>query len=460
MNGHDQTFSLTTRIERPAADVFAWHERPGALERLCPPWERIELSGAPCGIRDGARVRVRGRVGPFWSHWCVEHRDYVEGSQFRDVQLSGPFAKWDHLHQIKPDGPAASLLTDTISYRLPAGFFGQAIGGGFTLRKLARMFAWRHAVTRADLENTSRYGEVRRQRILVSGASGLIGRSLVPFLQTQGHEVLRLVRREPADSSEIFWDPARAEIDATKLEGVDAIVHLAGENVAGGRWTAGRRERILRSRVDGTRTLVLALTKLARKPTTFISASAVGFYGERGEQQVTEQSGIGHGFLPEVCLAWETHAEGATRLGVRTALMRFGVVLSPAGGALAKMLPIFRAGMGGRLGAGNQWMSWISIDDAVGAIYHALCDSRCTGPINAVAPEPVRNAEFAATLGRVLARPAILPVPALVLQGLFGQMADKTVLTGTRVLPERLQATDYDFRHLDLEAALRHVLGR
>ncbi|HEX2852893.1 MAG TPA: TIGR01777 family oxidoreductase [Opitutaceae bacterium] len=457
---NEYVFKLTTRIARPAAEVFAWHERPGALERLCPPWERIEVIASQGGIRDGARVVVRGKVGPFSTTWRVEHRDYVPGEKFRDVQLSGPFSKWEHLHEITAEGPAASLLTDTITYRLPFGALGNALGGGFVRRKLERMFAWRHAVTRADLESSARYGEVRRRRILISGASGLVGRALGPFFQTQGHEVLRLVRQTPKDEAEIFWDPSRGELDAGKLEGVDAVIHLAGENVGGGRWTAARRERIMRSRVEGTRTLVLALAKLRKKPETLVSASAVGFYGERGSDVLSEGDRIGHGFLSEVCLAWETHAEGAARLGIRTVLLRFGVVLSPAGGALAKLLPAFRAGCGGRLGSGAQWMSWISIDDAVGAIHHALLDDRCSGPVNAAAPQPVQNAEFATTLGRVLQRPAVLPVPATVLRLGFGRMAEETILTSTRAVPEKLQETGFEFRHAGLETALRHVLGR
>lgn len=455
----DHVFTLNVRIARSAADVFAWHERPGALARLCPPWERIELIGSHDGIRDGARVRLRAKAGPFWTKWLVEHRDYVAGEKFRDVQLSGPLASWEHLHEIKAERSGSSFLTDTITYRLPYGAVGNAVGCAFVRRRLERMFAWRHAVTRADLEKTARYGEVGSLRILVSGASGLIGHALVPFLQTQGHEIRRLVRRAPKDESEIFWDPTRGELDPAKLEGVDAVIHLAGENV-GRRWTSARRERIMRSRVDGTRTLVLALAKLARKPKVFVSAAAVGFYGDRGDEILSERSEIGHGFLPEVCLAWETHAEGAERLGVRTVLTRFGVVLSPAGGALAKMLPVFRAGVGGRLGAGTQWMSWVSIDDVVGAIYHALLDTRCSGPVNVVGPVPVRNAEFAAALGRVLERPTILPVPASVLRLAFGQMAEETVLISSRVTASKLQETGYEFRHTDLEGALRHVLGR
>jgi uncharacterized protein len=453
-------FQVSTRIARPAAEVFAWHERRGALQRLCPPWEKIEVAGGFEGIRGGARATVRSKVGPIWLSWEMEHRDFVEGKQFRDVMLSGPFAKWEHLHEVVPDGPANSILTDTITFRLPGGELGKIAGEEFVRRRLARMFAWRHVVTRDDLEGAALYPRARPMRIVVAGASGLVGRALVPLLQTQGHEVIRLVRGRGAAAGEAVWDPSRGELEAAALEGADAIVNLSGENLGGGRWNAARQERILRSRVDATRTLVAAIGKMSRRPAVFVSASAVGFYGDRGDEALTEGSGIGTGFLPEVCLAWETHAEGAAKRGVRTALMRFGIVLSPAGGALAKMLPAFQAGLGGRFGDGRAWMSWISVDDAVGAIQHALLKEECAGAINVVSPRPVTNAEFVPTLAKVLGRPAMIPVPVAGLRLLFGKMADEALLASTRALPEKLHASGYRFRHQDLETALRHVLGR
>lgn len=454
----EEIFSRTTRIARPAAEVFALHERPGALARLCPPWERVEIVSASDGIRDGARVRVRNKVGHLWLNWDVVHRDYVAGGQFRDVQECGPFAHWEHLHRVEPDGTEACWLTDEINYRLPGGAAGRVLAGGMVRRKLERMFAWRHATTQADVERATQYGTVRARRIVIAGASGLVGRVLVPFLQTQGHTVVRLVRRKAKVADEVFWNPSTGELDAAALEGADAIINLAGENVGEGRWTSARREAILRSRVDATRTLVVALKQLAQKPEVFISASAIGFYGDCGDAVIGDGAPVGQGFLPEVCLAWETHAEGAARLGVRTALLRLGVVLTPAGGALAKMLPAFRAGLGGWMGDGRQWMSWISIDDAVDAIYRAVVDSHWTGAANVTAPNPVTNAEFAATLGRVLRRPAVVPVPAGILRVMFGQMADEALLASARAVPERLRAMGHRFRHPTLEVALRHVL--
>jgi uncharacterized protein (TIGR01777 family) len=294
--------------------------------------------------------------------------------------------------------------------------------------------------------------------VLIAGASGLIGRALAAELRARGHVVQRLVRRASSAPEEIAWDPAAGRLESAALAGVDAIVNLAGENLASERWTARRRESLRRSRVDATRTLVLALKNAGRKPAVFVSASAVGFYGDRGDEVLTEASAPGAGFLPEICLAWETHAEGAARLGVRTALLRFGVVLAAEGGALAQMLPLFRLGLGGRLGAGRQWMSWIARADAITAVRVVLENESWRGPLNVVAPAPVRNAEFTAALARALRRPAILPAPAWALRLAFGRMADEALLASTRAQPERLLAGGFEFRHLDLAGALAAIL--
>lgn len=298
-------------------------------------------------------------------------------------------------------------------------------------------------------------------KIVIAGASGLVGSALVPALRTARHDVFPLVRGRAASArDEIAWSPATGDIDRGGLEGADAIINLAGENLGAGRWTAARRERILRSRVEATRTLVTAIGQMASKPKVFASASAVGFYGDRGDSVLTERSGIGRGFLPEVTLAWETHAEGAAGFGVRTALLRFGLILAREGGALARMLPLFRLGLGGRLGSGQQWMSWISRDDVVGVIEHVLSDARCVGPINVVAPAPVTNVEFTAALARVLRRPAVLPAPAWALRTVLGRkLADEALLASTRAAPQRLGEVGYRFRHPAIESALRAVLA-
>lgn len=457
----DEIFSLTTRIACPAAEVFAWHERVGALERLCPPWEKVEVLEATGGVRDGARVTVRSKVGPCWTRWEVEHRDYVAGKQFRDVQMSGPFARWEHLHRVEADGADACRLTDEIVYRLPGGAAGRWFGGRLARNKIDRLFRWRHATTRADNElAVQRLRQGRPGRVLIAGASGLVGRALIPFLTTQGHTVVRLVRRAARNSGEISWDPAKGILDPTALAGVNAVVNLAGVNVGEGRWTPARRAAIMASRVQSTRTLVEAMRRAVHRPEVFVCASATGIFGERGAEILTEQSAEGRGFLVEVCQAWEAEARAAETLGVRTVRARFGVVLTPAGGALAKLLPVFRLGLGGRIGSGTQWMSWISVADVVGAIEHAMAVRACAGAMNFTAPEAVTNAEFTARLGAVLRRPTVCAVPAIALRAALGEMAQETILVSARAEPERLLATGYRFRDPELSGALRAVLGR
>ena len=298
-------------------------------------------------------------------------------------------------------------------------------------------------------------------KILVTGASGLVGSALVPRLTKGGHCVQRLVR--PPDASgpdEILWDPAAERIDTGSLEGIDAVVHLAGENIAGGRWTDARKGRIRTSRVSGTRLLTRAVAGLERPPSVFVCASAIGIYGDRGEELLTEDSAPGTGFLAEVCREWEAACAPAREAGIRVVNLRFGAVLSAAGGALKKMLLPFKLGLGGRLGSGRQSMSWVSIDDAVGAVDHSLHANALDGSVNVVAPKPVTNREFTRTLGRVLRRWTILPVPGFALRLLFGEMAQELLLAGARVEPRRLLEGGYVFLQPDLESALRHLLGR
>lgn len=296
--------------------------------------------------------------------------------------------------------------------------------------------------------------------VLISGASGLIGRSLVEELPNRGHTVRRLVRREATGEDEVSWNPGAGEIAAGALTGIDAIVHLAGENVASGRWTRRRRQAILSSRVDGLRTLTAALSQTRARPAVFVSASAVGFYGDAGDTLLDEASDHGDRFLADVCQQWEAGLHPLETMGLRTVAVRIGVVLSSQGGALAKMLPAFRAGLGGRIGDGRQWMSWISLEDLTRVFRHMLEDDRWRGPVNAVAPVAVRNHEFTRTLAEVIHRPAAIPVPAALLRLVLGGMADETLLASTRVTPKRLLEGGFEFRHPNLKSALRHELGR
>ena len=298
-------------------------------------------------------------------------------------------------------------------------------------------------------------------RTLVTGSSGLIGSALVPFLTTGGHKAVPLVRRPTGSSgSELHWNPEEDLVDETHLDGFDAVVHLAGENIAARRWSAKQKARIRDSRVKGTTLLARTLASLAHPPRVLISASAIGFYGDRGQDGLTEESTPGTGFLAETAQAWEQATEAAERKGIRVVRLRTGVVLSPAGGALKEMLLPFKLGVGGKVGSGEQWWSWIALDDVVGAIHHALTRDSVSGPVNLTAPHPVTNAEFTKTLGRVLSRPTIFPMPAFAARLAFGEMANELLLSSTRVEPRKLLATGYSFRYPELAPALRHLLGK
>jgi uncharacterized protein len=293
-------------------------------------------------------------------------------------------------------------------------------------------------------------------KVLVSGASGLIGSALLPPLQSSGYEVTHLVRGAASGKGDVAWDPTRS-LAPKSVSGFDAVIHLAGESIVG-RWTDAKKQRVRESRVQGTRNLAEALAAAPQAPRVFISASAIGYYGDRGEETLREESSSGSGFLPEVCREWEAAAEPATKAGIRTAQMRFGVVLSASGGALRKMLPPFRMGVGGNIGSGRQWMSWIDIDDVVGAIQQAMKRDTLHGPANVVGPNPVRNAEFTKTLASVLSRPAIFPMPAFAARLVFGQMADELLLASQRVEPAKLLSTGYVFQKPELRSALENIL--
>jgi uncharacterized protein (TIGR01777 family) len=296
-------------------------------------------------------------------------------------------------------------------------------------------------------------------RILLTGSSGLIGRALLPFLTAGGHEVTRLVRsRAPASGGLLSWEPGAGRIQVGELEGFDAVVHLAGETIAG-RWTSRKKTRILESRVQGTRLLSESLAQLRHPPRVLVAASAVGFYGDRRDEIVSEASPAGTLFLSKVASAWEAATEPAARGGIRVANLRLGFVLSAAGGGLAMMLLPFKLGVGGRVGNGHQYLSWIALDDVLGAVMHVFVSDSLRGPVNLVAPHPVTNLEFTKTLGRVLRRPTIFPLPAFAARLAFGDMAENLLLASTRAEPSQLLATGYRFQFPELEAALRHVLG-
>ena len=298
-------------------------------------------------------------------------------------------------------------------------------------------------------------------KIVVTGSHGFIAQALLPSLVSSGHTILRLVRSTPGvENNEYSWDPYNGKLDTSIFDGVDAVIHLGGESIAAGRWTTSNKQRILESRTIPTRFLADTLASCTSPPKTFICASAIGYYGDRGEEIVTEESSPGTDFLANVCREWEAATSPVATKGVRVVNLRFGLILSKAGGALAKLLLPFKFGVGGKLGSGNQYWSWISIDDVIGIIHHALMNQSVRGPVNIVSMNAVMSGEFTKILGKVLSRPAIVPAPAFALRLMLGEMADALLLSSARVHPKKLLDTHYNFQYTDLEGALQHLLGK
>ena len=295
-------------------------------------------------------------------------------------------------------------------------------------------------------------------KILVAGASGLVGSALIPALESDGGEINRLVRSSPK-GNEIEWHPNHGQIDTTRLEGFDAIINLAGENIAEGRWTDEKKRKIHDSRVNGTHLLAEAIAKLTQRPRAFLCASATGFYGDRDDEMLDETSDSGDGFLADVCREWERATAPAAKAGVRVVNLRFGPILAREGGMLGKMLTPFKMGMGGKVGSGKQYISWVAIDDVVGAIKLALADESIHGPLNVISPNRVTNEEFTKTLGGVLSRPTVMTIPAFAARLAFGEMADEMLMVSQRVTPKKLNDAGYQFKYPELESALRHYLA-
>jgi uncharacterized protein (TIGR01777 family) len=462
------TFTLRSAMPVSADELYAWHSRPLAFQRLQPLWERIDMKNV-MGVfgTDGYTVEFRTKVlGPVKGRWIAEAFDFRPGAGFQDRQVRGPFTFWNHTHRFIPDGTERSFLEEFIEYRMPGGALGRLFGGRMARRRLAAVFAYRHALTASDLRRHNLYRDRPRLTIAVTGSRGLIGSNLVPFLTTGGHRVVRLVTGESsapfADGTKwVGWNPS-APLSPETLDGVDAVVHLAGENVATGRWRESKKRKIIESRTTPTRYLAEAVAALPaeRRPRVLVSASAVGFYGNRGDEPLTEDSSRGTGFFPEVCTAWEEATNPARDAGIRTVNLRIGVVLTPAGGALGKQLFAFKAGLGAVLGSGKQWVPWITIGDVVGAIHHALMTETLSTPVNVCSPNSVTNREFTKTLGRVLRRPAFFWLPRFFLRTVFGEIADEALLASMKITPKQLHESGFVFDHPELEAGLRFVLGR
>lgn len=471
------TFSYRSEMPASIETLFAWHEAPKAFERLCPYWEKVKVleHDPTSGIENGSQVTVALELAPAIKiNWSLEHHSYKKNQNFSDRQITGPFEYWNHDHIFEQKNQNESVLEDRIEYKLPMGELGKIFGEAFSQAKLERLFRYRHQKTASDLKLINKYkGSETMKNILVSGATGLVGSQLCSFLEGAGHKVYRLVRSETGNEQDILWKPNDNHIDFEKLEkisndlGIDAVVHLAGENIAAARWSPEQKNKIKESRIKGTTLLAASSAKLSKKPGVFVSASAIGFYGNRPNEILDENSEAGEDmqkdadrFLVETCKEWEAATKAAEAAGIRVAHTRFGIILDPKGGALSKLLLPFQMGAGGIIGNGKQFMSWVHIDDVIGAIYHAINTETVSGAVNVTAPNPVSNSEFTKVLGRVLWRPTIAPLPGFVARIMLGEMADALLLSSANVQPQKLKVTDYEFLYSDLESALRNLLGK
>ena len=458
------SISYSSVVDAPIDEVFGWHGRPGALTRLAPPWQPIRVGQEATSLRDGRAVLLL----PGGARWVAQHQSdgYDPPRQFVDQLVSGG---------VPPTALFSQALSRVLNWRHVHGFHEGAVAGTTRVQDdlqttvpevaLRQMFGYRHRQLAADLkaQQWARARQPEPLTVAVTGSSGLIGTALTALLTTGGHRVIRLVRHPASGDGERQWNPDRPA--AGLLDGVDALIHLAGAGIAG-RFTEAHKRQVRDSRIGPTRALAeLAASGAGRGDggglKAFISASAIGYYGAaRGDEVLTETSAPGSDFLAGVVTDWEAAAQPAADAGLRTVLVRTGLVLSPKGGTLRALWPLFEAGLGGKLGDGRQWMSWIGIDDLIDAYLRALVDPAVSGPVNAVAPDPVRNADFTKILGGVLRRPTVIPVPGFGPRLVFGEEGARELAEASqRVRPDALLTAGQSFRYTRLEPALRHLLG-
>ena len=451
-------FEYTSTYPCSAEKLHAWHSRPGALDRLLPPWERTKVIFRRGGIDPGGEVKLKMRAGLIRFNYLAHHVENIPGVMFRDIQAKGPFSSWSHSHFFA-DTTEGAILRDRVEYRLPFHDLLPDVIHREVRRRLHQMFVHREATLQADIRLHNSCSETPLT-LLISGASGVLGRELVPLLTTGGHTVYRLVRHKPDPSrNEIFWDPEQGILNPDDIPEIDGVIHLAGEYIGLYRWTEEKKQRVISSRVKGTELLAGVCGTLRVKPRVFLCASAVGYYGNRGDELVNESHGPGNDFISDVCHQWEKATQAAVDSGIRTVQLRLGIGITPRGGALEKILDTSPLGYIRRFGNGRQYISWMSYDDMVSAMLHCLVHPSLHGPINIAAPQPATNGELMRTLAKLTGKPLLVPIPAWILKILYGQMASEILLSGCRVSTKKLEDSGFTFRHTNLHDALEKLLG-
>ncbi|MFL2941723.1 MAG: TIGR01777 family oxidoreductase [Candidatus Poseidoniales archaeon] len=466
-------FTSTLKVNHSVERLFSWHENPGAYERLTPPFEPVAVKYRKGNI-DGGEVHIKIPFIPLI--WVAKHHSYKKNVQFMEDQASGPFVgplpfwngSWHHEHLFDKVDENTSVLTDDIAYDFPMDPFGSIFGGWYTTKRLKQMFAYRRHVTKNDLDAQAKY-EGRPLDIAVTGGSGLVGSGLMPYLTTAGHKVENIVRGRPK-KGQLCWNINKGTISS--LEGKDAVVHLAGEPInkpLGGKipipWTEWKRKEILESRVEGTRLIAEHLASLNKKPKVLVCASAIGYYGDRGEELLSENAEKGSDYFSHVVSEWEAAAKPAIDAGIRVVFLRLAPVMSPLGGALQVLSLPAMLGSSPPVAGGKQWWSWVSIDDAIGSIYHSIITETLSGAVNVASPNPVRQKEWASTLakvfwGRLGKLTTLIPIPGFVLKTFLGEFGDVLALSSIKADSSKLIDSGYKFRFNNLEDCFRHLLGK
>jgi hypothetical protein len=464
-------FTKTSELPYKQQTVFDYHSRPGAIDRLIPPWERVKILKRNESLHVGTEVLLQQSLGFLKMEWLAKHTAYDPPSHFQDEQVRGPFRRWTHDHIVEAITDRSSRLIDSVQYQLPYGTIGQ-LGASWIKRQITSMFDYRHRTTLNDLRFSEHINAMASDsktiRIGVSGSSGMIGRRVCAMASVSGMEIVRIVR--PGNRSTDGDIPSHAVATFSNgkfsspeaVEGLDAVIHLGGHGIADQRWSESVKQKILSSRVDSTNSLVNGLRSLQRPPKKFVCASGIGAYGDQGEAicsdlQADQFNNGQDSFLEQVSRKWEAAALGFSDCGA-VCIGRLAMALHPLQGALSKMIPLFRLGLGGKLGSGDQYWSWIHVDDAAGAFLHLAVNPDSSGIYNLASPEPVTNTVFTDVLSRKLRRWAILPAPSFGLKLMLGQMADELLLASIRASADRLENESFPFRARSLADALDQIL--
>ncbi len=438
------TFCFESLLPFPPSVVFSWHLKEGALDRMIPPWQKVVVTqkGSPAEV--GSQTHLSMHKGPVSTQWVARHVAFEKERYFTDEQIRGPFRFFKHTHSVEYE-QEGSVWCDTIEF-IPPWF----ISSNYVHKELQKMFHFRHRRLLEDISRIQTYA-LPSQKILLSGSSGMVGRALYAFLTNAGHEVYTL-RRQPSckEKKIVGWDPTQDHNHQRDFEGFDAIIHLAGENIGKKRWNAAQKDKIFKSRCRDTWLLSQIILRLQTPPKVFICASAVGIYGDRGDEVLTESSSFGNDFLASVCVEWEKSSQCLEDKGIRVCHTRFGYILDPSGGMLQQILPLFRLGLGGIMGSGQQIMPWVALDEVIYGIYHCLAKAEISGAVNLVSPSPVSQKEFALSLAKHLHKACFFPTPAWALRFALGERADALILRSARVQPDKLIASGYSFFAKDL----------